>query len=392
MTRTEPEPAGGPWTSQARPPEAAPAQVVVVGGGVAGLETLMALRDLAPERVQLTLVAPHDEFVYRPVAADPPFGLGSARRIGLYDVARAADAAFVNAAIESVDPDARIARPAGSHPLDYDALVLAVGARAVPAIERALMWDDRSAPALLGGLLEDIEEGYSRRLAIVIPPGVGWPLRGYELALWIAREAKGMSAELETTIVVPEPSPLQIFGSRAVDEVSSELEQAGVQIMSAASAEVTPGHAATVVMRPSGRRLEVDRVLALPALKGRRIAGIPADAAGFVEVDGHCRVRAVDRVWAAGDVTSCSLKSGGVAVEQAGVVAGDIAARAGADVAPRAFDPEPLEDLAGPPGGRFLNAWLGADEDARLTRPGAGGLPMLAFLQRDLKANWRGQS
>jgi sulfide:quinone oxidoreductase len=366
-------------------------RVVVVGGGVAGLETLMALHALAPRRVDLTLVAPHDAFVYRPVAADPPFDVGSTRRIALDDVARAADAAFVNAAIESVDPDHRIARPARTHPLDYDALVLAVGARAVPALEHALMWDDRSASEMLGGLLDDIEQGYSRRLAIVIPPGAGRPLRAYELALSIAREAKGMSAELETTIVAPEPSPLQIFGSRAVDAVSDELEQAGVQVMPAASAEVTPGHAATVVMQPSGRRIEVDRVLALPVLHGRRIAGIPAGVRGFLEVDEHCRVRGVDRVWAAGDVTSFPLKSGGVAVEQAGVVAADIAARAGAAVAPRAFAPEPLEDLAGLPAGRFLNAWLGGEDDAGLRRLPVSGMPVRAYLERDLEANWRGR-
>ena len=32
-------------------------EVVIVGGGVAALETLMALRDLAPDAVSVTLVA-----------------------------------------------------------------------------------------------------------------------------------------------------------------------------------------------------------------------------------------------------------------------------------------------------------------------------------------------
>ena len=41
-------------------------KVVVVGGGVAGLEALLTLRDLAEERADLTLVAPVPEFVYRP--------------------------------------------------------------------------------------------------------------------------------------------------------------------------------------------------------------------------------------------------------------------------------------------------------------------------------------
>ena len=42
-----------------------PKRVVVAGGGVAGLETLIAVRSLAGDRADLVLVAPDDEFVYR---------------------------------------------------------------------------------------------------------------------------------------------------------------------------------------------------------------------------------------------------------------------------------------------------------------------------------------
>jgi hypothetical protein len=51
-------------------------RVVVAGAGVAGLETLMALRALAGARVELTLIAPQDEFVYRPLAVEEPFASG----------------------------------------------------------------------------------------------------------------------------------------------------------------------------------------------------------------------------------------------------------------------------------------------------------------------------
>jgi sulfide:quinone oxidoreductase len=254
-----------------------------------------------------------------------------------------------------------------------------------------MTWDDRSDAETLGGLLQDIEQGYSRRLAIVIPAGPAWPLRAYELALVITLEASSMSVDLETTIVAPEPSPLAALGSRAVELVSDELARAGVDVVSADHAEVEQGRAATVVLQPSGRRLEVDRVLALPGLHGRPVAGIPADADGFLEVDEHCRVRGLDGVWAAGDGTAFALKSGGFAAEQADVAAQDIAVAAGADVEQRSFDPDARENLAGLPAGPFLKAWLaeGADDGLTTGLP-TRGVPTLTYLHRDLEASWRG--
>jgi sulfide:quinone oxidoreductase len=64
-----------------------PLQVLVAGGGVAGLEALLALRDLAGERVELTLLSPEAEFVYRPMAVVEPFGRGRADRRPPADIA-----------------------------------------------------------------------------------------------------------------------------------------------------------------------------------------------------------------------------------------------------------------------------------------------------------------
>ena len=58
-------------------------RVVVAGGGVAGLETLVALRALAGDRVAATLVAPDDAFAMRALDVFEPFGLGRAHRYAL---------------------------------------------------------------------------------------------------------------------------------------------------------------------------------------------------------------------------------------------------------------------------------------------------------------------
>ena len=365
-------------------------RVLIAGAGVAGLETLMALRALAAGRVELALVAPDDEFVYRPLTVEAPFAVGRTRGLPLREAADEAGAAFFAATVEAVDTEAGAVITSDGHRLEYDALVLAVGAEAMPAVANVLTWDDRSDAEILGGLLRDVEEGYSRSLAIVIPPGPGWPLRGYELALFITLQASGMGVDVQTTIVTPEPAPLALLGPRAVASMANELQLAEVAVVSAAHVDVERAHTSTVLLEPSGQRLEVDRVLALPVLRGRRVSGVPADAAGFIAVDEHCRVPGVRGVWAAGDGTAFPLKSGGFAAEQADVAAEDIAAAAGVAIEPRAFDPS-REELAGLPAGRFLKAWIAeTDEGALTTDLPATQVPLLTYLQRDLAAGWRG--
>ena len=84
-------------------PTAAP-EILVVGGGIAGLEFLLALRDLAGDRVQMTLVAPEPDFVLRPMLIAEPFGLGVADRRPLSRIASDVGCELVPASVASVDP------------------------------------------------------------------------------------------------------------------------------------------------------------------------------------------------------------------------------------------------------------------------------------------------
>jgi sulfide:quinone oxidoreductase len=318
-----------------------PFRVVIAGGGVAGLEALLALRALAGDRVELTLVSPSPDFVYRPLAVAEPFALGAARKTPLADAARAAGATLVHASLSAVDVANRTVRLSDDETLAYDALVLATGAAAEPAFGDANVfnWDDTCGADAIGGLLRDLEEGYSQRLTIVIPPGPSWPLPAYELALLISSDARGMGMAPEITLVTPEQAPLAIFGRRAVEVVADELEKAGVHVELGAYAELDSGPPSAIVLHPSGRRIEGGRLLALPHLRGRAPQGVPADADGFLTVDPHGRVAGADRVWAAGDGIAFPVKFGGLAAEQADAAAADIAADAGAMVERVPFRP-----------------------------------------------------
>src|SRR5215218_5764501 len=144
-----------------------PADVLIVGGGVAALEALMALRDLAGDRVRITLVAPEPDFVYRPMAVLEPFGLGEARRYPLRRIADDFETALVQARVAAVDAPAHRVVLRSGDTMPYDTAVLAPGARIVPAFGDALTFTGPGSADAMRALLVDLERGRVRRIGFV---------------------------------------------------------------------------------------------------------------------------------------------------------------------------------------------------------------------------------
>src|SRR5436309_7199101 len=109
--------------------------VVVAGGGVAGLETVMALRDEAGPRVRITLLEPGANFVYRPLSVGEPFALGAARATSLAQFARDFDCELVHDTVTQVFPDLHTLALQSGDELTYDKLVVTLGARRKAAFQ-----------------------------------------------------------------------------------------------------------------------------------------------------------------------------------------------------------------------------------------------------------------
>jgi sulfide:quinone oxidoreductase len=312
--------------------------VVVAGAGVAGIEAMLALRDIAADRVSITLVAPQEDFVYRPLSVGEPFALGQALRLPLATVALDVGAELRPGALASVDSDAHTARLESGETVSYDALLVAVGARRIPALQHAHTFRGQEDSESLHGLIQDLEGGYSRRIVFVVPAGVAWALPLYELALMAAGRAHELSLPgVELTIVTPEERPLEMFGTTASDDLEAMLDEAGIRLETSSRAEIPSS--GTVILHPHGKVLEADRIVALPVTAPISIEGLPRDHDGFVPVDSHGCVRGVADVYAAGDGTWFPVKQGGLACQQADAAAESIAAQAGASVEPTPFKP-----------------------------------------------------
>jgi sulfide:quinone oxidoreductase len=312
-------------------------RALIVGGGVAALETALALSQLAPGRVATTVLAPNPDFVYRPLTVREPFAYPPATRYPLAPIVHDAGAELLADELAWVEPDRRVAHTKGGRALEYDVLVLALGARAQARYAHATTIDDRRMEATLQGLIQDVDTGYVRSIAFLSPGRMAWPLPLYELALMTAARAYDMNVALKSTIVTPEDAPLAIFGSAASEAVAELLARRQIEVVTSAYAEVPrAGH---ITINPGDRRLEVDRVLALPELYGPSVRGVPLGQHGFLRVDPHGRVPDVDGIYAAGDAVDFPVKHGGISSQQADAVAESIAALAGAPLTPTPFHP-----------------------------------------------------
>ena len=202
--------------------------------------------------------------------------------------------------------------PGQAKRVPYDALLVAVGARSEPALRRALTWDAEADAELFGGLLRDLDEGYAKRVAFVVPPGVAWALPAYELAMMTAWQAWGMGHDdIEVTVYTPEDAPLGLFGTRPTADSREGtwrrqgFMQAGVYVTAGSSR--TP--AGWFCCRASDRSMST----ASSPCRGRsdrRCPDFRRTLAGSCPPTFTGRVPDVDRVWAAGGRDCLSRQTG----------------------------------------------------------------------------------
>jgi sulfide:quinone oxidoreductase len=312
-------------------------RVVIGGGGVAGIESALALRDLAGEKLAIELHCPRREFLYRPYAVGEPFGSAEVRRYDLAAIAERAGFELKLSSLKSVDPtEKRIST--FDEELDYDHLIIATGVK--------LFWSIPGVTIFWGGpdefdselVIRHLGDKALKRLIFTMPAGRSWSLPLYELALLASSRLREDSATRESRlmIVTPEEDPLRIFGKEVSGQIKQLLEDREIELVPSTHPKKFEAKHLTVA---PGEPIYADAVISLPDVEGRRVEGIPHDDQGFVPTDHHGRVPGLDDVYAAGDVTAFPVKQGGLASQQADAIAEVIAASVEPEIDPQPFDP-----------------------------------------------------
>ncbi len=301
--------------------------VLIVGGGIAGIEALLAVADLASDGLRLHLVAAHPSFVLRPQILGAPWDRTPVH-VDLADLCASFGATFTRGAVTHVDGGARRVLTSSGNAVGYDRLLLAPGGRtSLPyPMVRVLGF---------GALPHALSSPSRGSVAIVIPPGTTWTLPAYQLALMTAA-----SGERDVRVVTAENAPLEVFGSDTRPAVTAMLHRHGVRVRTGASPEAGRGLAELA-----------DCVVALPLVNGPAITGLPLDGGGFIRVDEtSMAVVGLDDVFAAGDATDRGIKQGGLAAQQADVAAAAIVRSCGAQPPPAAYAPVLRGMLSAPDG------------------------------------------
>ncbi len=282
-------------------------KVVISGGGIAGVEALMALRDLGEHRLEIEMISPHPHFVLRPQIIGVPWG-GSPMRADLDGLAAQFGARRRPGTIAQVDVDGHAVRLTDDGVVPYDVLLVAVGAVAsigYPSVETVGFGSMSRAMA---------QQQDARSLAIVVPPGATWTLPAYQLAL-LARRAGPV------TVLTPEEEPAEVFGVGA-QPVAEMLERHGIGVVTSCIIPIGSTEVQDLA----------DHIVALPQLRGPEMPGLPGTLGGFIPVDELQQVVRAADVYAAGDAANHHTKQGGLAAHQAEVAATAIVNHLGGEV------------------------------------------------------------
>ncbi len=288
-------------------------RTLILGGGFGGIAVATELRRLVPPPHQILLVDRKPEFVMGLRKLWELVGLGTLRE-GSRPRSRLEREGirFVEAEIESIDPEPRSAR-VGGQTLEADHLVVALGAVPRPDLVPGLaehahdVWDPAGVPALRDALA-DFDGG---TIAIVVA-GVPYtcPPAPYECAMLLHDHLleRGLRDRTRLSIATVQPLLLPNAGKEGSAWLATRLGERG--IAHAAGKKIRRIERDRVVFEDGD--LPFDLLIGVPPHRPPEVvASSPlAGEGGWIAVDPGTLATSFPGVFAIGDVTAIRLANG----------------------------------------------------------------------------------
>lgn len=303
--------------------------ILILGGGFAGLVTAEELSQKLGDEYQITLISPQRDFTFYPALVRYAFGEVDEAEIKfdlatkLHDI----NVRHIEGELLHFNPELHRVKVAGKEfngSLSYDYLVIAIGRRLateqIPGFfEYANHIMGTRAAAKFGLAASKFTGG---KVVVGLTPDSRLPVPVCETAFAMAKRIKNGSATLtEISVVFPE-SVQEAFGGADIHKKLTEaFKQHGIKLVeNFPVSEVKSGR----LISNDRREMAFDLLMLVPPFKGQgrlRENGV-TDKSGFVEVDEFMRVKGMNSIYAAGDIASFpGPKLAHMAIGQAKIVA-----------------------------------------------------------------------
>ena len=311
------------------------ANVVILGGGFAGVVAAESLAKQLSDEHQITLVSRTHQFIFYPALVRLASGKCQTSDVS-FDLRQMMlnwRVNFIEAEVARIDPSARnvtIAHGEVEGKLVFDYLVFALGRRL--ATERISGFYEYAHHLLnidkalkFGKAIGSFREGSA---VFGQCPDARLPVPVYESAFYFARllEERGKRDKVDITIVSPTTLEAELTDPGAAVALQKSLDAHQINFQPNVSIDSLTRNSASTI---GGDKIDFDLLMLVPPFRGSSAASYVGitNADGYINVDRMMRVRGQERMYAAGDcVNFDGPKLGHMAVRQADVVASNLKA------------------------------------------------------------------
>ncbi|MGD9589546.1 MAG: NAD(P)/FAD-dependent oxidoreductase [Pyrinomonadaceae bacterium] len=309
------------------------ANILILGGGFAGLVAAERLAHSTGPEHQITLVAPNRNFTFYPALVELAFGETEADSItfDLREKLDLLDVRFIQGELLRVNRSAQTAEITGDDmkgDLNYDIVVFAMGRRL--ATEKVSGFFEYShhllgvkAAKKFGDAVNDFKAG---DIVLGVCPGGRLPVPVCETAFALARrfEAEIEAGTVTIKVIFPESLAAAFGGAAIHNQLEAAFAKHKINVLyDVPIIEIT----ADEVISSEKHHIKHDLLMLVPPFRGQAIVrdlGITNEE-DFVKVNDRMEVHGMDMAYAAGDLVAFSgPKFAHMAVRQAEVAAANI--------------------------------------------------------------------
>ena len=310
------------------------ANILILGGGFAGLVTAERLAASLDREHKITLVSTGTSFTFYPALVQLAFGNCEPDDI-TFDLnvkLREIGVRFVHGEMVQIHPVRQKVEVNGddfSGEISYDYLVIAVGRRLATEsvagfFEHAQHILGVKAALRFGELVRHFHSG---KIIVGLCPGARLPVPVCETAFALAKKFEGemSSGQVRISVVFPESLADAFGGASLHNELEAAFARHRINVLYDVPIDQISFNE---VHSSAGHQIKCDLLMLVPPFRGNsslRDLGI-TDEEDFIKVDGHMRVREMANTYAVGDIVAFSgPKLAHMAVRQAAVAAANIA-------------------------------------------------------------------